>query len=402
MAKRRSFGYIRKVGNTYYASYIGLDNIRCNAPYSFTKKITAEMWLEDEKNLLDSGYWVSPEVRGSQKKAKNIYFNNFAEEFINNLELRPNSWRMYQNWYKKYIKSYFEKYRLCEITAQIVNKWYDDYLPKDRPSARYNAYILLKHIFTKAGEPDEKGNSLIEKNPCSSKNKTYKSKHTMTVLAKEQIEALYNAMPEKSKLSIYIAGILGLRIGEVCGLVRKNFNLVQKKLCIRHQVCRDKNSKIVLAPLKTVNSRRDIPIPDSLIPLIEHHLEKWVGQNDNDLVFTNWRGEIQEGACFNTIFKKAKQKAGLSHIRFHILRHTAATNIAAVSDLVTTMSILGHNSTDIAMRYQHAVDDRRINAMNKVGAEITKRKETKSLANLNKQDTEKLRQQLLKQLIELG
>ena len=64
-------------------------------------------------------------------------------------------------------------------------------------------------------------------------------------------------------------------------------------------------------------------------------------------------------------YKSALKKAGLPAIRFHDLRHTAATLMLADSvPLVTVSKILGHSSPTItAMIYAHALDDNKASAI---------------------------------------
>ncbi|MDR3151950.1 MAG: site-specific integrase [Bifidobacteriaceae bacterium] len=214
-------------------------------------------------------------------------------------------------------------------------------------------------------------------------------------------------MPKKLQLSIYLAGILGLRVGEIVGLARKNFLLSQKKLCVRHQALKEVGGKTALAPLKTENSRRDIPIPDSLMPIIEQHLDIWVEPEDDAMVFTGKLDRIMNAESLNFQFRKAREKAGLPNARFHQLRHTAAINITAVSDIITTMSILGHSSMQVAMVYQHAVDSRRVDAINKAVDEIVKdkpidNKNTTNFGDMDEKEKEKVKQYLLGQLMKLG
>ena len=55
-------------------------------------------------------------------------------------------------------------------------------------------------------------------------------------------------------------------------------------------------------------------------------------------------------------FERAVRKAGVSNFRFHDLRHTAATRIAAAGvDPFTLAYIFGWSDIRMAMRYTHAV-----------------------------------------------
>ena len=56
-------------------------------------------------------------------------------------------------------------------------------------------------------------------------------------------------------------------------------------------------------------------------------------------------------------FEPAVRKAGISNFRFHDLRHTAATRIAAAGvDPLTLAYIFGWSDIPMAMRYTHATN----------------------------------------------
>jgi len=53
-----------------------------------------------------------------------------------------------------------------------------------------------------------------------------------------------------------------------------------------------------------------------------------------------------------TAFEKAKQRAGITDLRFHDLRHCAATNMRRAGvDVMTAMAIIGHKSEKMYRRY---------------------------------------------------
>jgi integrase len=71
-----------------------------------------------------------------------------------------------------------------------------------------------------------------------------------------------------------------------------------------------------------------------------------------------------------TPFKAACKRAGIRDLRFHDLRHTAATYMVMGGvDLVTVKEILGHATIQMTMRYAHPTPE-------------NKRKATEVLANL--------------------
>jgi integrase len=85
-----------------------------------------------------------------------------------------------------------------------------------------------------------------------------------------------------------------------------------------------------------------------------------------------------------TTFGKALKRAGLEGVRFHDLRHTAATMMVMSGvDLVTVKEILGHSSIEMTMRYAHPTAEGKMNAVK------TLERQMKDLDGLNTGSTVK-------------
>ena len=61
-------------------------------------------------------------------------------------------------------------------------------------------------------------------------------------------------------------------------------------------------------------------------------------------------------------------QAGIPHIRFHDLRHTAATRLVLAGvDLPTVKEILGHASIKVTEKYTHPTPEHKRAAMDRLG-----------------------------------
>src|SRR5262245_49513380 len=66
-------------------------------------------------------------------------------------------------------------------------------------------------------------------------------------------------------------------------------------------------------------------------------------------------------------FHKACEEARIEGLRFHDLRHTAATRLADVgADAFTIASILGHADLRMTAHYTHAMESRKREALEKI------------------------------------
>jgi len=69
-------------------------------------------------------------------------------------------------------------------------------------------------------------------------------------------------------------------------------------------------------------------------------------------------------ADIKTAFKTACRRAGILDLRFHDLRHTAATYMVMGGvDLVTVKEILGHSTIEMTMRYAHPTPENKRRAV---------------------------------------
>jgi integrase len=81
------------------------------------------------------------------------------------------------------------------------------------------------------------------------------------------------------------------------------------------------------------------------------------GYRDRDLVFTDLGGGPWKPASIATLFRGIAKRAGLGHLRFHDLRHTAASLMIARGVPITAVAAaLGHANTSTTLSvYAHAV-----------------------------------------------
>ena len=74
-----------------------------------------------------------------------------------------------------------------------------------------------------------------------------------------------------------------------------------------------------------------------------------------DLVFCNVLGRTLDASAVRKRFKRGRDAAGLRPLRFHDLRHTYDSLLAAAGiDLVSIQAVMGHSALSTTSRYLHA------------------------------------------------
>lgn len=92
---------------------------------------------------------------------------------------------------------------------------------------------------------------------------------------------------------------------------------------------------------------------------VVHHLAAYVADADDALLFPAESGRHLHPSTLMKHFRKARAEAGRPDLRWHDLRHTAATTAAmSGATLRELMARMGHSTTEAALVYQHVAADR--------------------------------------------
>jgi integrase len=132
---------------------------------------------------------------------------------------------------------------------------------------------------------------------------------------------------------IWVAVTTGMRMGEITGLKWGDLDWKSSNIHIQRQVQRRKGEGLVFCSPKSCSGIRLIKLGRTTVEKLKEHRnnqhnermragEKW---QDFNLIFSTPIGTPLDNSNVNKVYKKCLKKAGLPNIRFHDLRHTAAT-----------------------------------------------------------------------------
>ena len=130
----------------------------------------------------------------------------------------------------------------------------------------------------------------------------------------------------------------------------------------------------ILGEPKTQKSRRQITLVEiAMEALSRHRLNQWEERTtagsaweDSDLVFTNTVGSyVDANNLRHRSFPALLQRAGLQRIRFHDLRHSAATLLLSLgANPKVVQEVLGHSQIGVTMDvYAHVLPTMQREAM---------------------------------------
>jgi len=267
---------------------------------------------------------------------------------------KPRTIEEYRRYWKRHIASALGKHKLTDITPVMVASWYAKLCPKT-PTERAHTYAFLRSVLLSA-ERD----GLIDRCPCNLVGAGSVKRAGRTDLPTDvQVMLAVAFMPPPYRLMVQLGGALGLRSGEVRGLKRGDIDLAAGVVRVRRNLSRY-GGRENETTTKTVNSVRDLPIRQELIPVVRDHLDRFVEPRDDALLFPGPRGGMLTIGTFHNYWEKAREMAGIPNCRFHDLRHYAAT-MAIVFGGATTqeaLRMLGQTDSRVLNRYIDAVRGR--------------------------------------------
>lgn len=247
----------------------------------------------------------------------------------------------------------------------MVDEWYVNARDELTAWTFEQAARTLKRVMLAAATEQADGTPpLIPASPCRYRVvKPQSKRRDQPPVTADEINRLATLFPDYQRLALWLSLLVGgLRIGEVCALQLRDIDLENLQLHVRHSVNRgpDDRGKYRLCEPKTKSSKRVVPIPKPLAPLIEAHISRFCKDRKPDTMLfhspmlDDW---LLPPTTIERTFRMAREKIGRPDITFHSLRVTHATMLVLEGGTMReTMDDLGHTSLTVAVdSYQRIV-----------------------------------------------
>jgi len=207
---------------------------------------------------------------------------------------------------------------------------------------------------------------LLTRNPADATTPLKYTHKEMTVLSESQVtQFLIAARGNRHEMLFHLAVKTGLREGELLGLKWIDLDWTTGLLQVRRQVQIVPQRGFVFTDPKTKAGRRTVLLGNALIQALRKQVEKqnldkqFAGTRwkENGLIFASSVGTPTDLHNMTKEYREVLTKAGLPIIRFHDLRHTAASIMLAHNIPIHTVSrVLGHARASITLdTYAHMV-----------------------------------------------
>jgi integrase len=172
-------------------------------------------------------------------------------------------------------------------------------------------------------------------------------------LEPDEVEAVLRATGDddygRVHRAIFLAAAMsGLRMGELLALRWLDVDWRAQRIRVRRNYVRGN-----FGTPKSRRGSRSVPLADRLGGELDRLYRETVYQADDDLVFANpHTGTPLDGGALLRAFQRALKRAGVRKVRFHDLRHTFGTRMAAAGvPMRTLQEWMGHRDLRTTLIY---------------------------------------------------
>jgi len=276
-------------------------------------------------------------------------------------QIRASSHRRYSDYVRIHLIPGLGKVALAKLTPQQVQLFYSRKLAEGlSPSTVHHLHGVLHRALEDAVRMGLTPRNISDMVRAPSRTRT-----EMVTLQEGQVKQFLTAAEgDRFEALYWLALTTGMREGELLGLRWQDVDLERGTCSVRMNV-QEAGGRFVIADVKTSYSRRNITLSRVVVEALHRQRVRQyeerlaMGERWNaalDLVFPNGYGGIMiPDNLAKRSFKRALAKAELPDMRFHDLRHTAATLLLSRGvHLKVVSEMLGHADIAITLRvYAH-------------------------------------------------
>jgi integrase len=357
MAKRRTKGE----GSLFYSdpeecwvAEISLPDGKRQRKRSKKQQIVKDWLLEQRKAVQENRVLPSQQIN----------FSDFLDRFLSDVAshtLQPKTLSNYEYLIEKHIRPDLGKFKLAQIRPDHLQSLYSKKLDSGLSAKTVkHIHALIRRVLNQALKWD-----LIYRNPAVAVTSPMVTKHPLETLTEEQAKRLLEVAQDHRWYPIYVLALTtGMRQGELLGLRWEDVNFENKTISVC-QTVQSIHGRVRIGQPKTASSRRTIALSSFGLSVLKDYKRE---TNREGLIFTTSKGTPISPRNLLRHFYKVREKAQLPDIRFHDLRHTAATFLLKENvHPKIVQEMLGHSSIILTLdTYSHIIPDIQKEAANKM------------------------------------
>lgn len=263
--------------------------------------------------------------------------------------------------------------KLQKLTVQAIQAFYSKKMKAGTSASRIKRF----HITLSMALEYARRSRLIVVNVCKDVQLPKQQESDHQALTPEQAKLLIEKIQgHKLEALLTLAIATGMREGEILGLRWSDVDFHNECLQVNRTLLYLAGHGFVESEPKTAKSRRKIVLPHFVVEVLTRH---HVGQlkkrfelgkdwNSRNLVFPDKDGDFLRYVKLLRHFRKLLDEIGLPCLRFHDLRHSAATLLLSMGvSMKVVQELLGHSNIHITMDvYSHVLPSMQREAADKM------------------------------------
>lgn len=293
--------------------------------------------------------------------------------------VRPSTWHSREMHVRCYLVPTLGRLQLARLTPADVERALAAFLASGRPQrpekrtrGRQNvggvSPLTVRNVRAtlRRALADAVRDGLVGRNAAGDARPPYVPHRPVAYLEAPLVRRLLDATADDELGPLYALAVsTGLRLGELLGLGWADVDLEAGTITVRRSLAMAGDGGWTLAQPKSARSRRTIPLPGRANDALARQCDRQAAsrevagaawQDRDGLVFTDAVGRPARPHSVSAAFQRARDAAGLPRVRFHDLRHSAATLMLAEGVPLPVISEwLGHAGIAITAAHYAAV-----------------------------------------------
>jgi integrase len=224
----------------------------------------------------------------------------------------------------------------------------------------HNVHAVLRHALEQAVRDD-----LLPRNVARGLELPRVERAEVQALSYEAAQAILQAVAgNRIGPAVLVAMTTGLRQGELLALRWQDVDTAARQISVSRSLVRF-GGKVAAGPTKTKSSRRVVPLTRLALEALQEQKERqlferrWAGSRwqDSGYIFTSSIGTPWTAGDLTKRFQRLLADAGLPRMRWHDLRHGAATLwLAQGEHPKVVQELLGHSNIGVTLgTYSHVI-----------------------------------------------
>jgi len=294
---------------------------------SFTAKTRRECqdWIKNTVNQIDEGLTYS---------STKITLEGYLDDWLTSKKasVQESTYIHYEQLSRTYIKPKIGRKRLKDVRPEHIQRLYNR-LQEEKvgvPTIE-KVHIVLHSAFSQAAKM-----GILPRNPVTATIPPRPTAKEMQIYDDSQVsQMLVTAKGHRWEALYQLAVTTGMRQMEILGLKWTDLDWSRQVIRVERQLTRPKGicTEVRFSQPKTKYARRSIALGSQTIQHLRTHYQNQfeeiqvAGENwsDHGLIFTTSNGTPIHPRNLLRNYKALLRDAGLPKIRFHDLRHTAAS-----------------------------------------------------------------------------